>query len=96
MKGFTLVETLLYIALSTAITTSLLSCIFLFIDLERTTSSTINAEIRGVYWLQNLSYDPIKDIPEENFIYTASSTLHSYFFTIENLPFTVTYFHEIP
>jgi type II secretory pathway component PulJ len=92
MKGFTLIEILIYMAISILIMTSLMGFAFLMLDSQKNITRTINAELAGNFWLKTLQFDPEKIISESDFIHTASSSLHTYSFSIDGHFFKVTYF----
>lgn len=52
MKGFTLIETLIYMAISTLIMTSLLSIAFTLTTTQSSLAEQTQNELVGLYWLR--------------------------------------------
>lgn len=106
MKGFTLIETLIYMAIATIITMSLMNLAFTLTTTQKNLAETIQDDGVGMYWLRAFdTASHIHEIPAfmnsladqpfiTNVIVATSSTLSSISFTIDDQQFALTTYEQ--
>jgi hypothetical protein len=79
MRGFTLVETLIYIAIMTLVTTSCISFSFMLFDIQTKHKQSVETELEGLHKLYVLKNELLQ--------IATSSGVHSIDFSIGNHEF---------
>jgi type II secretory pathway pseudopilin PulG len=78
MKGFTLIEVILYMALSSMLCISMVSFSILLIDTQSLASNTVDTETSGLTLMRMLETNTKNKVPIEPLLESASSSLRNF------------------